>query len=174
MEFLDGYKNRYGWCPCVTLTQGSVHDHRCRVDSLWQCTCHRCRYSCVPPSHGTCELVGESAYATPSQGTINDHRWRAPFLCITVHDYVLSMFTSWSCLDRYSLYMMIPYGYAYWHYVHKVDTPLCWLRFVAYYALTYLCACCTCFPHRVFIYSLSHHYVFTGYAAESVRESEAP
>ena len=119
MESLDGYNNRYGWCPYVTLMRGSVHDHRCRADPLWQCTCHRCRYSCVPPSHGTCELVWESACATPSQGTVNDHRWRAPFLCITVHDYVLSMFTSWSCLDRYFLCMMMPYDYDYWHYVHR-------------------------------------------------------
>ena len=131
MESLDGYKNRYGWCPCVTLTQGSVQDHRCRADPLWQCTCHRCRYSCVPPSHGTCELVGASACATPSQGTVNDHRWRAPFLCITVHDYILYLFTSWSCLDGYFLCMMMlrvqiprivsisPIYDDYWHYVHR-------------------------------------------------------
>ena len=30
------------------------------------------------------------------------------------------------------------------------------------------------FPHWVFIYSLPHYYVFTGYAAGSVHESEAP
>ena len=66
-------------------------------------------YSCMPPSHGTDELVWESVCATPSQGTMNDHRWRAPFLCITVHDYILSMFILWSCLVRYFICMMLPY-----------------------------------------------------------------
>ena len=110
MEFLDGYKNRYGWCPCVTLMQGSVQDHRCRADPLWQCTCHRCRYSCVPPSHGTCEPVWESACVTPSQGTVNDHRWRAPFLGVTVHDYSPPMSMLWSYLVGYFLCMFLPYA----------------------------------------------------------------
>ena len=110
MESLDEYKNRYGWCPCVTLTQGSVHDHRCRADSLWQCTCHRCRYSCVPPSHGICEPVWESACVTPSQGTANDHRWRAPFLGVTIHDYSPSMSMLWSYLVGYFLCMFLSYA----------------------------------------------------------------